>query len=123
MPNQGPLIYVVDADIAVRSSLEFSLEIEGFTTRAYADATSFLKEADFSGPSIVIVDFDLPDMTGLDVLDMLRKRGLTPAAILIASVATQALRKRAMALNTPVVEKPFSGDHLIDTVRAAFARE
>jgi two-component system, LuxR family, response regulator FixJ len=122
MQNQDR-IFVVDADAAVRSSLKFSLGVEGFATRDYPDATSFLREADLSDPRcIVIIDFDLPDMTGLEVLDTLRRRGITVGAILVASIATPTLCKRAAAFKAPVVEKPFSDDQLMDAIRATFAR-
>jgi two-component system response regulator FixJ len=122
MPDQGRLVHVVDADSAVRRSLQFSLEIEGFSVRTYPDATSFLKEADFAVPCIVVVDLNLPDITITKVLDALRERGGEIPAILTTSVASPALQKRIAVFNAPIVEKPFLGDELLDAIRAAFAR-
>ncbi len=78
-----------------------------------------MNEADFAVPCIVIIDFNLPDMTGLEALDALRRRGTEIAAILTTSTATPALRRRAAASKARVIEKPFLGDDLLDAVRAA----
>ena len=68
MSNQGRLIDVVDADSAIRRSLQFSREIAGFSVRTRSDATSFLEETDVSVPCTVIVDLDLPGIIGTKVL-------------------------------------------------------
>ncbi len=90
------MIAVVDDDKAVCSSLKFMLEIEGYVARTYDTPTRLLSASDLTSCSCAIVDFSLPDMDGLTLVEALRSRGHTWPAILIASNPT-SLRLSAPA--------------------------
>jgi FixJ family two-component response regulator len=115
-------IFVIDDDGAVRNSLKFSLELEGFNVRTYADGYALLEEEHLPANGCVVVDQMMPNMSGLDVVDALRRRGVSTPAVLIVSSTNHALRQRASAAGVPVVEKPFFGNNLIDAIRAVLAR-
>lgn len=117
----GPVIVVIDDDAAVRHSLKFSLEIEGFTVRTYANPHEVLGAASFPDSSCLIVDQNMPGMSGLNLLAILRRRGILVPAILISGHVTAALRDEAARGNVPLIEKPFLGDTLINQIRAAIA--
>jgi FixJ family two-component response regulator len=100
------LIVVIDDDVAVRNSLKFSLEVEGFEVHAYAEASTLLDEAELPRRGCLIIDYNLPGMNGLAALDTLRRRGVAmPASAAAAGVA--------------IVEKPLLGSALFDAVHDA----
>ena len=88
-------ILIVEDDRAVRESLKFSLVIEGFAVRAYADAEHLLAEPRLPEFDCLIVDQNMPGMNGLDLVSQLRARRIDTPAILITSHPNQSLRDRA----------------------------
>jgi two-component system, LuxR family, response regulator FixJ len=114
------LIVVIDDDAAVRNSLKFSLEVEGFAVQAYAEAGTLLDEAELPRRGCLIIDYNLPGTNGLAALDTLRQRGMRIPAILITTHASPALRARATAAGVAIVEKPLLGSALLDAVHDAF---
>ncbi|HEY4920626.1 MAG TPA: response regulator [Xanthobacteraceae bacterium] len=115
------LVIVVDDDAAVRGSLKFALELEGFAVRAYAKGDDLMSDAALSDCACLVIDQKLPGMTGIDVVAALRRRRIATPAILITSHPTSNLRERAAQAHIPIVEKPLLGSALIDRVRAAVA--
>jgi two-component system, LuxR family, response regulator FixJ len=80
-------VLVVDDDSAVRHSLQFSLELEGFAVRLYADGRELLDDPHLPACGCLVVDQVMPGMSGLDVVDALRLRGSSNPAVLITSDA------------------------------------
>jgi FixJ family two-component response regulator len=115
------VIAVVDHDPAVRASLQFALEVEGFGVRAYPDAQAMLSAGHFPDYRCVIVDQNLPAMTGLDLVARLRNQSVAVPVILITSHPSAALRRRAEQADVPIVEKPLLGNTLVDKVRLMIA--
>ena len=116
------IIAVVDDDPAVRASLQFALEVEGFGVRVYPDAQAMLAAGQFADYRCVIIDQNLPAMSGLDLVAQLRQRSVLVPAILITSHPSAALRGRAADAGVPIVEKPLLGNTLVDKVRLMVAR-
>lgn len=116
------IIAVVDDDPAVRASLQFALEIEGFGVRVYADAQAMLAAGHFADYRCVIVDQNLPAMSGLDLVAQLRHQSVLVPAILITSHPSAVLRGRAAQAGVTIVEKPLLGNALVDKVRLMIAR-
>jgi FixJ family two-component response regulator len=114
----APTIVVIDDDAAVRNSLKFSLEIEGFTVCTYASPIDVLNGDGLPAVACLIVDQNMPGMSGLNLLAALRRRGDRTPAILVSAHATAALRDEAADRGVAVVEKPFVGNALVDRIRA-----
>src|ERR1700680_1441781 len=110
-------VLVVDDDMAVRHSLKFSLEIEGFAVRLYADGRELLDDPHLPPDGCLIVDQVMPGMSGLDVVDAIRHRGISNPAVLVTSNASPKLRNRAAMAGVAVIEKPFFGNALVDAIR------
>ena len=121
-PAAAPLLVVVDDDAAVRASLKFALESEGFRVRAYRGGDDLLDDASLGDCACFIVDQRLPTMSGLDVVAALRSRHVVAPAVLITSQPTIILQERAARAGVPIVEKPLLGNALIDRVRDLIAR-
>ena len=110
---------IIDDDPAVRNSLKFALEVEGFAVRAYPTGAELLAEAEIPDNGCLVVDYKLPEMNGLDLLFELRKRKIDLPAILITTQPNSAVRNRAALAGVPLIEKPLLNDTLFQGIRAA----
>jgi two-component system response regulator FixJ len=113
----GPVVIVVDDDVAVRNSLKFSLEVEGFAVQVYSSGLELLNDAELPRDGCLVVDQNMPGMSGLDLVGRLRARDNVVPAILITSYPTAVLRERAAKAGVIIVEKPFLGTVLVDRIR------
>jgi two-component system response regulator FixJ len=113
------VILVVDDDSAVRNSLKFMIEVEGFEVNAYSSAQELLNENSLPANSCLVTDYHMPDMTGLELVDHLRDRQISIPAILITANPTENLRNRAAAAGIPIIDKPLLGSRLLDAIRKA----
>jgi two-component system, LuxR family, response regulator FixJ len=121
-PERSTII-VVDDDAAVRNSLKFWLELEGFAVRTYADARELLNETALPLFGCLVIDQNLPVLNGLDVLRELRSRQVWLPAIMITSFPSRMLREAAAALGASLVEKPLFNHALSDNIRAALQQQ
>jgi FixJ family two-component response regulator len=115
-------VVVVDSDPAVRHSLKFSLELEGFVVATYANAQDLL-EGDIPDQSCLVIDYNLPGMNGWDLLAELRSRDISIPAILVATQPSAVLRHRAVDAGYRIVEKPLLGDALVRCIQEIFVTE
>jgi two-component system, LuxR family, response regulator FixJ len=113
------VILVVDDDSAVRNSLKFMIEVEGFEVNAYSSAQELLNEDSLPANSCLVTDYHMPDMTGLELVDQLRDRQISIPAILMTANPTEILRNRAAAAGISIIDKPLLGDRLLDAIRKA----
>src|SRR6476619_8226275 len=90
-----PIVAVVDDDAAVRNSLKFSLEIDGFSIRTYASAEELLGSGNLNNFQCLIVDQDMPRMTGLELVKALRAQGVRVPTLLISGHVTPAVTRQA----------------------------
>jgi len=119
LPAAPPLIVVVvDDDPAVRGSLKFSLELEGFLVRAYGSASDFLT-AGLDDADCLVIDQRMPAMTGLELIAKLRVQNISTPAVLIISQPNVAVSDRAAKFGVPIVEKPFLSNALVEKIRQA----
>ena len=123
LANPRPVIIVVDDDRAVRNSLKFSLEIEGFSVHTYADSRELFQDENLAESSCLVIDHCLPGMTGLDAIARLREKRVLVPAILITTHPTPAMTERAREACVPMVEKPLLENGLLEQIQAAVASE
>jgi two-component system, LuxR family, response regulator FixJ len=117
--DQRPTVHVVDDDDAVCDSMGLMLEIEGFVVRTYASAVASLREAHLAGNHCLIVDMHMPGISGVALLDQLRRNGINVPAIVMTSMANKRIRRAVEQVNSIILEKPYSLEELIHSIEVA----
>lgn len=118
-----PLVAVVDDDEAVREALCELLMVAGLDCTAFDGAPAFLaaSAADFDG---LITDIRMPGMTGIDLLDRLRRVAPELPAIVLTSVTDARDRRRALELGARAwLTKPVADDVLLGHLKAALGED
>ena len=120
--DQDRFVCVVDDDEAVRDSTQMLLGIYGYQVRAYAGARDFLAEFDAAHTGCLILDIHMPEMTGVELLALLRARGITTPTIIVsgqtdAVVGETLTRSGALA----ILNKPVNEGELMGFVKKALA--
>ena len=114
------VVYVVDADSAIRDALTTLLESYNLPVKAYSDSASFLQAVrGVPRGCLLIVEAELPGLNGLGLLRQLRSKGSTIPVVLLASNAKPDFTRRAEHAGAAgVLEKPFVGDELMNKLQA-----
>lgn len=116
-------VWLVDPDPAIQGSVSWLLRHLPVELESFRYGEDFLEKCDLTPPGCVLVDTDLPDTSGLEVLRVVRQRaGDAITVIVLASspdvhLAVQALREGA----ADFFEKPFLGAALTRRVERAIA--
>ena len=119
---EKPVIVIVDDDFAVRNSLAFALTEEGFLVRTYCSAEMLLDDVLVGEARCLIIDQKLPGLSGLALVDELRRRDVSAPVILITTGPTAQTRRAAAAAGIAIVEKPLIGDALFHEIHLNLAR-
>jgi two-component system response regulator FixJ len=110
-------VAIVDDDYAVRESLQFLLEVIGYTVEIFASAAEFL-QANVRHFACLILDHHMPNMTGLELARKLRADGTAIPILLITGSASPVMTASAAELGIKVADKPPSDEALIDFINA-----
>ena len=116
----APLLLLVDDDPAVCASLQFSLELEGFVVRSYGSGETLMDEEDLASPSCLVLDYRLPGVDGLSLLQALRERGEACPAVIITSNPSRSIRQRTSNAGAVLIEKPLLTNGLTAAIRSLF---
>lgn len=123
-PPEECVVHVVDDDPALRRSLRFLFESVGWQVRMHASAEEFLDvAAPPAQPTCLVLDIRMPAMSGLELQQVLRERGIVMPILFMTghadvSVAVQALKSGA----ADFIEKPYKDQAILDAVAAAMRR-
>ncbi len=74
--DNSHLIFVIEDDDGVRNSTCTLLEALGYTARPFASAEALLADADGPMPDCLVLDYNLPGMSGMDLIELLRGRDM-----------------------------------------------
>ena len=117
------VVHVVDDEEPVRKSLAFLLATVGFPVRVHDSATSFLSAGPITGESCLITDLKMPDMSGIELIERLKRMGVMVPAIVITGHGDIPMAVAAMKAGAvDFIEKPFEDQVLIDAVKRAATR-
>lgn len=116
-------VLIVDDDVSVRESLVPLLEWAGIEAHAFATAESFLEVDRPNGAACLILDLQLPGISGLDVQELLNAGRDALPIVFISAHAHVSHGVRAMKHGAhDFLTKPFDEGQLLDVVRSALDR-
>ena len=114
------VISVVDDDASVRAATSKFLRSHGYTVQAYSSAEDFLQSGRLNDTSCVIADVQMPGLSGLELLTIMRAQGHGVPFILITAFPNETIRIRALQAGAICfLPKPFAGPTLINCVGVA----
>ena len=115
-------VAIVDDEAAVRNALSRLLGACAIRTRSYASASDFLSSLPSDKPDCLIVDLQMPGMTGIELLEQLTRSGVTIPSIVITAHGDADVRKRCLAAGAAAyLTKPFDGAVLLASITSAVA--
>ena len=116
-----PIISIVDDDISIRKSLDRLIRSAGLKVLVFASAEEFLNSAQPRKADCLILDIQLPGMSGIELLHYLKTRKYKVPIIFITAHGSdeQARSEAASDWTVAYLIKPFSGEELLDAVNAA----
>ena len=123
MPNEHPLIAIVDDDEAVREATKGLIRSMGLAAVAFSCGEDFLRSPNVDRTACLVTDINMPGMSGLDLHERLVASSKDIPIILITAYPTESTRNRA--LNAGIksyLVKPFSEVDLLNCLRCALDR-
>lgn len=122
MRERAPVVFVVDDDQDIRTSLTRALGQRGFEVETFASAPAFLAAYDGARAACLVLDYGMPGMSGLELQALLNEADHPLAVVFITGhggvpESVQAMKGGAVDF----LEKPFRQSVLVDRIRTAFA--
>ena len=116
----APVIQIVDDDDRDRASLEELVRSLGHQCVAYDDPQRFLDSIDATQPGCVLLDICMPGLTGIEVFEKLRAKGILLPVIVLSAFAD--IRMAVRALNGGAfgfLEKPYAAHEIVELINRA----
>jgi FixJ family two-component response regulator len=119
-----PLVFVLDDEESVRKALSRLLDSAGYRSECFAAPEQFLARAPHDGPSCLILDLQMPGMTGLELQARLSESGHALPIVFLSGhgdipTSVRAIRQGALDF----LSKPIKSDKLLAAVEAALERD
>jgi FixJ family two-component response regulator len=123
MTTVAPMIFVVDDDPSVRTSLGRLLEAAGYVVETFASAREFLARAPGAGPCCLVLDVRMPGLTGLELQEALAATGRRMSIVFISGHSDVPMSVRAMKAGAiDFLAKPFDVEELLTAIQRAVAK-
>ena len=119
----GATVLVVDDDPSMREALHLLITSAGWEAVAFASAREFLARPRVEGPCCLVLDVNLPDLSGLELQGRVADGGMSLPVIFITGYGDVPMTVRAMKAGAvEFLTKPFHDHVLLDAIREAIAR-
>jgi RNA polymerase sigma factor (sigma-70 family) len=120
----APTVFVVDDDTSTRELLAWLMKRHNLRAEVFADARAFLESYAEDRPGCLVVDLDMPGMSGLELQQYLKDRGVRLPVIFLSGradvpKAVKAVREGAIDF----IEKPFDYRRVVELVQECIARD
>lgn len=113
-------VFVVEDDEAMRDSIQWLLESANLGSSMFGCAFDFLESCNPEQEGCLLLDVRMPDMSGMELLEELKPRGITLPVIIITGHGDVPMAVRALKHGAfDFVQKPFNAEELLDRVYTA----
>jgi FixJ family two-component response regulator len=118
------VVFVVDDDSSVRDAIKSLIRLEGLRVETFGTAQEFLQSKRPDVPGCVVLDVELPGLSGLDLQRELTAHGIKLPIIFITGYGDIPMSVRAMKAGAlEFLTKPFHDQDLLDAVQQALERD
>ena len=118
MSDTGALVYVVDDDVSAREGVARLIRSAGMMTKTFASGEEFLAAPRPKIPSCLVLDVNLPGVSGLDLQQELAKSGPQVPIIFLTGHGDIPMTVRAVKAGAAnFLTKPFDDEDLLDAIR------
>ncbi len=119
-----PTVFIVDDDPSARRGLTRLVRAAGLNTESFASAADFLASEQRSGPGCIVLDVQMPEMTGPELQEELAKADYSMPIVFLSAhadvpIAAGAMKKGAVDFLT----KPVDGKDLLAAIEESLARD
>ena len=123
-PESEPVVAVVDDDPSVRRGLERLIRSVGWKAESFESAQEFLERRRTEPPSCVVLDLQLPGLSGLDLQKRMAEAGLyTPIVFLTGHGSIPASVQAMKAGAIEFLTKPFDEQDLLKAIEEAIEQD
>jgi FixJ family two-component response regulator len=124
MPEPQPIVFVVDDDASVREALEGLMRSAGWKVEVFASAREFLARPRADAPSCLVLDLQLPDLSGLDLQRQMAEGPNQIPIVFISGYGDIPTSVKAMKAGAiEFLTKPLVEGDVLESVRQAIARD
>lgn len=124
IPDEQPVVYVVDDDASVRAALEDLLASVGLAVRTFGSTAEFLAHTMEQAPGCLVLDVRMPGQSGLDFHRQMRKLGIGLPVIFITGHGDIAMSVEAMKNGAiEFLTKPFRDQSLLDAIHEGIEKD
>ena len=117
------MVFVIDDDDSVRKSLGRMLDAAHYSVELFESASEFLSRRAHPGPSCVIVDVQMPILTGIELQKTLIQRGREEQLVFITGHGNIPMCAQAMKAGAvDFLPKPFKRKELLESIERALDR-
>jgi len=122
--GSGPIIAIVDDDPSVREGLSSLIQSAGWRAETFGSAQEFLAHPRAEVPSCLVLDLQLPGLSGLDLQKRMAEVGLEIPIVFLTGHGTIPASVQAMKAGAiEFLTKPFDDDDLLQAMQEAIDRD
>lgn len=124
MESYRTTVLIVDDDPSARKILQGRLRLMNVQALVASNGSEAVEQIRKEAPGVILLDLQMPKMSGIDVLRSLKREGLEPTVIVVTAHATVEAAVEAMKEGAyDFITKPVDSQHLELVLRKAFERE
>ena len=118
-----PVVYVVDDDEAVRTSLATLLTLHGFDAQVFESGRAFLDRLEPAVPACALVDVKMPGLDGIGLLERMSQAGIAVPVIMMTGFGEVPIAVKAMKAGAvDFLEKPLDEEELLTVLSRVLSR-
>ena len=124
MKDNDAIVFVVDDDPSIREAIKSLISLVGLRVETFGSAQEFLRTERPDLPGCVVLDVEMPGLSGLDLQRELAANGIELPIIFITGYGDIPMSVRAMKAGaTEFLTKPFRDQDLLDAIQQALERD